>query len=186
VTPALDLRAFIAAHNNIPAPVAVMMLILWKDHIQQRHYGHLLSTGKLCQSQRYCDGCNGALASEARHLFRRDGKGTGGIALKSYFICPSCEERWEKLGDAGVPNCLPDWLNWANWAPEPIDLTRCGDCCDEFTLDNPAKSIPTTLKGSIFLLCGHCTKDWKDHPEQQTPGLAFTLVPVAGSSAVVS
>jgi hypothetical protein len=181
-TPTFDMQAFIEAHDDIPPPVAARMLLLWIDHIQQRHFGDLISTGKLWRPQRLCDGCGVMMAAgEARHLFRH----AGDISFKSYFICRSCEERWEKLGDAGVPNCLPDRLNWANWEPEPIDLARCGDCYAEFTLGNPAKSIPTTRKGPINLLCGSCTKYWQDHPEQ-TPGLVFTLKPVTGSGAEVA
>jgi hypothetical protein len=171
---------FFENHDEIPKLVALEVLLLWKDRIEQRQYVSLLSTGKLWRARRFCDGCKGTMvAGDVRHLFRWDGKCS---RFKSFFICPVCEERWEKLGDAGVPNCLPDLLNWSNWEPKPIDLTYCGDCCVEFTIDNPAQSIPTALKGPIYLLCGHCSKGWKDEPEQQTPGLAFTLTPVVAST----
>jgi hypothetical protein len=69
---------------------------------------------------------------------------------------------------------------WANWEPEPLDLINCGDCCREFTLDNPAKTIATALKGPIRILCGDCSDWWQVHPNECF-GLAFTLVPVAGN-----
>jgi hypothetical protein len=181
MTSELDLQKFFETHGDLPERRAIEMLFAFKAHVEACRLPRLISTGKLWRARRACDSCKVAMvAGEVRHLFRREGKG---LNFESYFICASCEERWEQLGDAGVPNCLAERDNWANWKPEPIDPTRCGDCCAEFTLDNPAKSVPTTVKGPIYLLCGSCTRDWKEQPEQQTPGLTFELLPVAGTSS---
>jgi hypothetical protein len=183
MSPELDLRAFFETHEELPESRAIEMLFAFKAHVESGRYARLISTGKLWRARRSCDGCKEAMAAgEVRHLFRHSAEP---FTFKSYFICSGCEGRWEQLGDAGVPNCLSERDNWANWKPEPIDLTRCGDCYIEFTQDTPAKGIPTTAKGHLQPLCGDCAKSWTENPNQ-TPGLPYTVVPLTCSTKEVT
>jgi hypothetical protein len=91
-----ELKDFLEAHIDIPRDVVLVMAIVWQELGYPRQ---LVSFGKLWRARRHCDSCGCHLpAGEYLHMFRHLSEFT----FKSFFICPGCEERWEKLGECSI------------------------------------------------------------------------------------